>query len=43
MTEVAAAMRVLGSLLRVPEALARLVDAAGAPIVELIGRRLAGA
>jgi len=41
--DVAAAMRLLGSLLRVPEALARLVDAGGAPIVELIGRRLAGA
>jgi len=40
--DVAAAMRLLGSLLRVPEALARLVDAGGAPIVELIGRRLAG-
>jgi len=39
--DVAAAMRLLGSLLRVPEALARLVDAGGAPIVELIGRRLA--
>ena len=41
--DVAAAMRLLGSLLRVPEALARLVDAGGAPIVELIGRRLARA
>jgi len=41
--DVVAAMRLLGSLLRVPEALARLVDAGGAPIVELIGRRLAGA
>jgi len=35
-----AAMRVLSSLLRVPEALARVVDAGSAPIAELIGRRL---
>jgi len=35
-----AAMRVLSSLLRIPEALARVVDAGSAPIAELIGRRL---
>ena len=33
-------MRVLGSLPRIPEALARVVDAGSAPIAELIGRRL---
>jgi len=38
--DVVAAMRVLGSLLRIPEALARVVDAGSAPIAELIGRRL---
>jgi len=38
--DVVAAMRVLGSLLRIPEALARVVDAGGAPFVELIGRWL---
>jgi len=38
--DVVAAMRVLGSLLRTPEALARVVDAGSAPIAELIGRRL---
>jgi len=37
---VAAALRFLETLLRVPEALARLVDAGGAPIAELLGRRL---
>ena len=40
--DVVAAMRVLSSLVRVPEALARVVDAGSAPIVELIGRRLVG-
>jgi len=35
-----AAMRVLSSLVRIPEALARVVDAGSAPIAELIGRRL---
>jgi len=34
------AKRVLESLLRTPEALARIVDAGSAPIAELIGRRL---
>jgi len=38
--DVAAAVRVLEALLRIPEALARVVDAGGAPIVELLGRRL---
>jgi len=38
--DVVAAMRVLSSLLRIPEALARVVDAGSAPIAELIGRRL---
>jgi hypothetical protein len=38
--DVVGAMRVLGSLLRIPEALARVVDAGSAPIAELIGRRL---
>jgi len=38
--DVAAAVRVLEALLRTPEALARVVDAGGAPIVELLGRRL---
>jgi len=33
-------VRVLEALLRIPEALARVVDAGGAPIVELLGRRL---
>jgi len=33
-------LHVLEALLRVPEALARVVDAGGAPIVELLGRRL---
>jgi hypothetical protein len=33
-------LHVLDALLRVPEALARVVDAGGAPIVELLGRRL---
>jgi hypothetical protein len=33
-------LHVLDALLRVPEALARMVDAGGAPIVELLGRRL---
>jgi len=37
---VAAALRLLETLLRSPEALARLVDAGGAPIAELLGRRL---
>jgi len=40
--DVVAAMRVLSSLLRIPEALARVVDAGSAPIAELIGRRLVG-
>jgi hypothetical protein len=40
--DVVAAMRVLGSLLRIPEALARVVDAGSAPVAELIGRRLVG-
>ena len=40
--DVEAAMRVLSSLLRIPEALARVVDAGSAPIAELIGRRLVG-
>jgi hypothetical protein len=38
--DVVAAARVLGSLLRIPEALARVVDAGSAPIAELIGRWL---
>jgi hypothetical protein len=38
--DVVAAARVLSSLLRIPEALARVVDAGSAPIAELIGRRL---
>jgi hypothetical protein len=38
--DVVAAMRVLGSLLRIPEALARVVDAGSAPVAELIGRWL---
>jgi len=38
---VAPVFRVLESLLRSPEALARLMDAGGAPIAELLGRRLA--
>ena len=38
--DVVAAMRVLGSLLRIPEALARVVDAGSAPIAEILGRRL---
>jgi hypothetical protein len=38
--DVVAAMRVLSSLLRIPEALARVVDAGSAPVAELIGRRL---
>jgi hypothetical protein len=37
---VVAAARVLGSLLRIPEALARVVDAGSAPVAEIIGRRL---
>jgi hypothetical protein len=40
--DVVAAMRVLSSLLRLPEALARVVDAGSAPVAELIGRRLVG-
>jgi hypothetical protein len=40
--DVVAAMRVLSSLLRIPEALARVVDAGSAPIAELIGRWLVG-
>jgi hypothetical protein len=35
-------MRVLSSLLRIPEALARVVDAGSAPVAELIGRWLVG-
>jgi hypothetical protein len=35
-----AARWVLSSLLRIPEALARVVDAGSAPVAELIGRRL---
>jgi hypothetical protein len=38
--DVAAAVHVLDALLRIPEALARVVEAGGAPIVELLGRRL---
>ena len=38
--DVVAAMRVLSSLLRVPEALARVVDAGSAPIAEIVGRWL---
>ena len=38
--DVEAAMRVLSSLLRIPEALARVVDAGSAPIAEILGRRL---
>jgi len=38
--DVVAAMRVLSSLLRIPEALARVVDAGSAPVAELIGRWL---
>ena len=40
--DVVAAMRVLGSLLRIPEVLARVVDAGSAPIAALLGRRLVG-
>ena len=40
--DVEAAMRVLSSLLRIPEALARVVDAGSAPIAEILGRRLVG-
>jgi hypothetical protein len=40
--DVVAAMRVLGSLWRILESLARVVDAGSAPIAELIGRRLVG-
>jgi len=40
--DVVAAMRVFSSLLRIPEALARVVEAGSAPIAELIGRRLVG-
>jgi len=39
--DVAAAFRFLDALLRCPEALARVVDAAGSAIVELLGQRLA--
>ena len=39
---VVVAMRVLSSLLRIPEALARVVDAGSAPIAEILGRRLVG-
>jgi hypothetical protein len=38
--DVVAAARVLSLLLRIPEALARVVDAGSAPVAELIGRRL---
>jgi hypothetical protein len=38
--DVVAAMRVLPSLLRIPEPLARVVDAGSSPIAELIGRWL---
>jgi hypothetical protein len=40
--DVVAAMRVLSSLLRIPEALARVVDAGSAPVAERIGRWLVG-
>ena len=39
--DVAAAFRFLDALLRCPEALARVVDAAGSAAVELLGQRLA--
>jgi len=39
--DAAVVLRVLDGLLRCPEALARLVDAGGAAVVELLGRRLA--
>ena len=40
--DVVAAMRVLSSLLRIPEALARVVDAGSAPIAAIVGRWLVG-
>jgi len=39
--DAAAVFRVLDGLLRCPEALARLLDAGGSAVVELLGRRLA--
>lgn len=38
--DVVAAIRVIGSLVRIPNALARVVDAGSAPVAELLGPRL---